>query len=264
MRTTARMPTIEEVSRGPLMTMPSQRIEPRHVAVVDLGAGQEAGVGVDRVVGVVEVERRQRRVRSRLAWWKLGIVPMSRPVAVVREGEDAEVVQRRGDDLLAEVGRPGAADEQRREHLGPEDVDAHAGEQRPRAASNPRRVTVALVEREGVEVASSCGFSTNSTTRPSRSRRRMPKPLASSRVTGLTAIVRSASWLAVLGDEARRCPSGRAGRRRGSGPRRGRGRRSRGRFWRTASAVPWYQSRFCRLCSAARMLTNPPRKTSKR
>ena len=36
------------------------------------------------------------------------------------------------------------------------------------------------------------------------------------------------------------------------------------RFWRMASAVPWYQSRFSMLCSAASRSTKPFRKASNR
>ena len=221
-------------------------------------------MGVDPVVGVVEVERRQwqRQVEVRLVEARDGADVG--PVAAVREGEDPVAGERRGDDLLAEVGVR-AADQHLAQDRGAEDVDPHAGEERARAARRSRGRCASSRRAPPRRAPRRSSASRGSwTTRPSGSRWRMPKPGASARVTGLTAMVMSASrsrWTSTK----RRCPSGRAGRRRGSGLRTGCCRRSAAR----GSGVrrrrcPGTSSRLSMLCCAARMLTKPPRKASKR
>ena len=83
-----RMPTMESWMRERLMMLPSQRMELCDVGLEDLRSRQEAGVGEDRPLLVVEVELGQGLGQVQVGLEEGRDGPDVLPVAVEEVGED--------------------------------------------------------------------------------------------------------------------------------------------------------------------------------
>ena len=147
-RTTARMPMIESVTRLPERMLPSLRIEHCTKHSLTLVPGRKRGWVKIRQLGIVEVERRQRQreVEVRLVEARDG--PDVGPVAVVGIGVDPVVARAPGGCTSRPKSSGGAPDQELAQHLGPEDVDAHARQVGARRRGEAEGGLRLLVERE--------------------------------------------------------------------------------------------------------------------
>ena len=97
------------------------------LGAVDLRAGQEARPAEDRRGHVEEVEARQLVGDVEVGLEEGADGPDVLPVALEDEGEDAQVLDGVGDDVLAEIGQ--GVVQQAAEDVAVEDVDAHGGQE---------------------------------------------------------------------------------------------------------------------------------------